>query len=330
MSHAITIHLPPTAALDSVRRLLAYLAAGDAPGVDEIRLDMAGVRYYEPTAIAVCLAKVARWRDVGKHVTVENHLSAQALSFLSRVDFFKELGIEVPDTRLRHDPSGRFVPVQRIRFTTDCDKLAREISSCVMPGDSHTAEQLRYLIQYAVGEVVKNCQQHSGATGFLAAQFYPANGLVQIGMADAGMGILESYRCNGAPGYREGMTDRDMIEESLKPRSSSKTHRPHPSPYGGTVNQGIGLSMCRQLTVEAAGDFLLCSGAGFIAHDAVAFGTARPVTLQAGFQGVVCGLTFCRAALQNCDYTTLLDEVKEKLGLKSRLTPPPTENLFQP
>ena len=327
----VHIKLPRISTLKSVRNLLVEMRDGDAIDASEVHLDMGSVQFYEPVAIATCLAKVCRWRrEDRKHVTVENHLSAEAAGFLSRIDFFRELGIEVPDTRGRRNSAGRFIPVKRITRTTDCDKLAREISECVIPGTASDDEELRHLIEYAIGEVVKNCQQHSQGTGFLSAQFFSKKGAVQIGMADDGMGILESYRSNGAPAYREGMTDCDMIEEALKVRSSSKTHRPYDSPYGGTVNQGIGLSICRQLSVEATGDFLLCSGKGFIAHDAKGINKASPISLSTDFGGVICGINFYRAALKNWDYRTLLDEVKESLGLSSPRKMPQNNQLFLP
>lgn len=309
--------------------LLRVLGRGDASGITQVTLDFSTVKFYEPVALVSLLAKVLHWNETGKTVKVSGHDTGTASGYLARMGIFAELQAPFADGRTYRDSNGRFVVLQIIDGATDCDRIAGDVSNCVITSNDDDSVELRRIIAYAIGELVKNCQQHSRSRGYLLAQFFPNTGMVHVAIADAGRGIVASYRDNLSPRYRDGMTDEAGLLEALKLESSSTTHRRSPVTGELSPNRGIGLTMSRALTGVAYGDFLLCSGDALIVHDTVHAETAAPVNV-APFHGVSCGLTFTRSALKRMTYLEVLTDVKVKLGLMPDTDTLPPENLFQP
>jgi hypothetical protein len=141
----------------------------------------------------------------------------------------------------------------------DCqDPIAGKIAS-VIAGTTDPHDEVFQLIQFSVGEIVANVRQHAGRHGFISGPFVERKGWARIGIADCGVGILESFRQNESPHYWEGMTHLDALKTAMRPWVSSKNHL-LTGTYGASPNHGIGLKMVLRMCLESGGLMLVASG----------------------------------------------------------------------
>jgi hypothetical protein len=301
--------------------LIRSLAAGNADGATDIVLDIRKMSFYEPLPLCIILATVHRWREKErKKVDIKYYSNSSGSSYAERMDFFKHLQLDVKSSNLRHDPKDNFVTIRQIDHNTKSDELGREIASCLVKDMSgQQATDTMYLLEYLLGELIKNCTQHSRGIGFLHAQYYPSEGMFYVGIADDGVGVSGSYRLSESPRYKPGASDVYMLGEALTVESSSTTHR---RDYEGkeSPNYGVGLPMCRALTEDSAGLFAIFSGDSFVFDD---YGKAdvvpmAPKKLGAAYGGVAVGLGFVRSAVGQTSFYQILNEVRIKLGLQKR------------
>jgi hypothetical protein len=301
--------------------LIRSLALGNADGVTDITLDIRKMSFYEPLPLCIILATVHRWREKeGKKVEIKYYSNSPGSTYAERMDFFKHLGIEIKSANQRHDSKDNFITIREIDHRTDEASLGREISSCLVKDMSgQQATDTMYLLEYLLGELIKNCMQHSRGIGFLHAQYYPLDGMFYMGIADDGVGVSGSYRLSESPRYKSGATEVYMLGEALTVESSSTTHR---RDFLGkeSPNYGVGLPMCRALTEDSAGLFAIYSGDAYVFDD---FGKAdvapmAPKMLGAAYGGVAVGLGFVRSAVGPATFYQILNEVRIKLGLQKR------------
>jgi len=64
---------------------------------ETIYIDFKNVKYWMPAAIVYICALVNRWVEQEKEVIFKNHESCQAFSYLQRIDFFTQVGLELPE-----------------------------------------------------------------------------------------------------------------------------------------------------------------------------------------------------------------------------------------
>ena len=294
------------------------LAAGDA---SEIVIDFERIKHFIPGALVATLAQVKDWRGKGKKVVFRNHRSNPVCGYLQRIDFFKQVGMELPETGKRQDATGRFVPIEEITETAGTpEKIASKMAECVSPGGYFGNEPYQ-LVQYAAGEIVTNCKQHAHGAGFVSAQYSPKQDFARLAIGDCGRGIRRSFEENNSPHFRSGMDDAEAIEVALRPLVSSTTHLAHL--YGVSPNKGVGLSIVRELIQESLGHMLLISGQCWWWQD----GRKPPVfgrfQNDRSFQGTACALAFKRDEILN--YGEMLRSAKSTLGLTA---PKPPASLF--
>jgi hypothetical protein len=317
----VVIELKATLEAKHAGRLIRDLSAGDATGVTEITLDLRPMSFYEPLPLCIILATVRRWREKeGKKVEIKYYSNTNGGSYAERMDFFKHLRIDVKSPKMRHDPKDNFVTIRQVDRDTKSDPLGREIASCLVKDMSgQQATDTMYLLEYLLGELIKNCMQHSRGIGYLHAQYFPSDGMFHVGIADDGVGVSGSYRLSESPRYKPGASEVYMLGEALTVESSSTTHR---RDFQGqeSPNYGVGLPMCRALTEDSAGLFAIYSGDAFVFDD---YGKAdvipmAPKKLGAAYGGVAVGLGFVRSAVGQTSFYQILNEVRIKLGLQKR------------
>lgn len=291
-------------------------------GEDAIELDFGGVKYWIPAAIATMCAMANRWTASGRVVKLLNLDACPARGYLQRMDFFDRIGLTLPENFHRNAPGTSFVELQQILpgIARLQDLVARRLGSCLAGTDDATNDVLRFA-QFAVGEIVANCQQHAGKPGFVAAQYVGSRDWARIGIADYGIGILEGFRANGSPDYFAGMTDAEAILLALQPWKSSKRHLKF-GPYGESPNRGAGLTMIHHMIAESCGDLIIASGnaaaritgAGPVKIDVLPAGLAIP--------GTVVSIRFSRD--QIASFQELLIYAQRSMSLTSE----PDEDIF--
>lgn len=294
------------------------LAVDDAPA---ITLDFGHIIYFIPGAIVATLAVVKHWLAENRTVSFSNHRTNPVCSYLQRIDFFKQVGLELPESGERRDAAGRFVPIEEIGENAGKpEEIASKMAECVAPG-GYLGNEPFQLVQYAGGEIVTNCKQHARGAGFVSAQYVQGKDFARLAIADCGRGIRRSFEETNSPHFRAGMTDAEAIETALRPRVSSTTHLPHA--YGASPNKGVGLSMIRELMQESLGHMLLISGRSWWWQDGRKAPRSGQFAGERSFQGTVCAVTFKREEIVN--YRGMLHSAKSTLGLT---VAPPPDNLF--
>ena len=253
------ISIPGWVGEDQFPRLLAMLKAGEDHG--SVEIDISKVRFLTPAAIVAILARCNRWKNDGKSLSLSGAESCEALGYLQRIDFLNHLGFQIPESFVRRNASGRFVPVQTLNFASgDVDRIASEITRCTLP-DANPEDDVFRLLQYAAGELLSNAKYHSGGRAFVCAQFFPARNLVRIAVADDGMGIRGSFLNTSREA--DASTPDAAIRLALQPRVSSALLRPNQNPYAGQNHRGVGLSITRILAREAGGQLTIVSEDGW-------------------------------------------------------------------
>jgi hypothetical protein len=286
--------------------LLPFLAQlGSVPDVEStIVVDFSALRRVSPAGLVALVATVRHWQSQrGRKVQFAGLEQCSICGYLQRMDVLRGCGVEWPEGFERHEPGGRFVPVQLI---LDVGAMSREVAACLAPGGDdyeHVLSPLYDLSAYVMGELGANVRQHSGGTGFISAQVNASEGLVRLAVADNGRGIRQSFVDAGLS-WSHGMSDAAAMRRALEPRISSK---------GEPVNQGVGLTLVSGLARLTEAWLMIASETGVLQINPG--GDVQESALPGGarHRGTLLALTFRRDKLQ--DFYTLLDEAKQQAGL---------------
>jgi hypothetical protein len=305
----MTIRLPKYVFEMNVNSFLHLLCSGNAE--DRIYLDFANVKHYIPIAITSIVACIRHWQDRGKEVFLLNHRDNEAFRYLQRIDFFTALGLDYEEDFRRHAPLGDFVTITKVNRENarNVEPLIEELVGTLFPEKDFP--ELFRLLQYALGEIIRNCVQHSDGEGFVSAQYSRVTDLIRIGIADNGIGIRESFKGSNSPHFRENFDDRDCLELALKPEVSSKNHIK--GPYGEPVNAGVGLSIVQAVVGETLGYFVLASGSAVYLKKGRNSGSFYPPFPGSGYQGTAVAVAFSRNEVYQ--YAEILMDAKRKIGL---------------
>ena len=311
-----TILLPASVDEGSLERFLLVISQ---PTDERVDVDFLHVRFFIPGALVALLACIHKWVSVQKTVTLVNASKCPAFQYLQRFDFFHQCGIPLDETFTRRDSTGRFVPIKAIGRggRVDVGEVSTEIARCVAPelAESWDPEEtgLFDFVEYSISELATNVIQHSGGAGFIAAQVNDQSDTVRIGIADCGIGILESFARNGSPHWYAGMTDFRAICKAMEPQVSCRSHLK--TAWGQSINAGVGLTLLKSLATALRGTFCVASYTGFFQS----VGTrTRGIswTYEPPFEGTLCAISFPRTRVTQ--FATMLDEAKFTNGLIRR------------
>ncbi|KPY28744.1 STAS-like domain-containing protein [Pseudomonas syringae] len=150
----------------------------------------------------------------------------------------------------------RIVKLSRIRMSSEIPSFANKVMEVLDIED----EEVSGAVKYSLIELLRNVIQHSlsdiGAVAM--AQYYPKTGLVEICVADCGVGIRETLR----EAYPEIDNDMKAIKFATQPHVS-RTFTP--SMYSSMKdNAGLGLFFIKQITSLASGSLFLGSGSALV------------------------------------------------------------------
>jgi len=116
--------------------------------------------------------------------------------------------------------------------------------------------ELEGAVKYSLVELLRNVVQHSGSKvgGVAMAQYYPNTGLVELAVADMGVGIRSTLQTK----YREIDSDFRALKFATQPHVSGTFA---PGAYAQMQeNAGLGLFFIKQIVTLSSGGFFLGSG----------------------------------------------------------------------
>ena len=298
MNIPIPAHINATGLLPFLTVLDQPLAAGEP-----VVLDFSTLRRVTPAGLVALVATVLRWRREHHPVAFVGLETCPITGYLQRMDVLKQCGIELSENFLRHEATGRFVPVRLIDHRVD--EMGAELASCIAPGgedDGHPLSNLHSLAWYVLTETANNTLQHSRGLGYVSAQVHRTEGMVRLALADNGRGILKSFQDAGLD-WSTGMDDAHAIRKALEPEVTSK---------GGPTNEGVGLTLVAGLVQLIKGWMLIVSGNGILTIHEGCGPELSVLPGQARFRGTLVTMTFRQNDVR--DFATLLERAKTEIG----------------
>lgn len=201
-----------------------------------------------PVGLALYAALGDHFRLKGIKTTATINFKIKSIPYLQRMGLFRALGYSDPIETRTHEPTGRFIPLTRIRTGTELANFLKTIDPIL-----HTTRDISRTVKHVFSEVLRNVLEHSLADngGHVCATYNNRRKKVSIGIADAGRGILQ-----GMAGYKSFSTYKEAILNALTPGISGTTQR-----LGGTEeNAGAGLFYTKCIAQSTRNHFLLYSG----------------------------------------------------------------------
>lgn len=313
--------LPSQVFESNLPKLLATIARLDGTD-EEITLDFSAVKYWIPAAIVALCSAVNHWKERDRSIRFRNHHGCEAFVYLQRIDFFDRVGLKLPENFNRRDPGTSFVEIQSVTpgVARLKEPLARKLAVCLAGTGDDSNDVLR-LSEFALGEVIANCQQHALKPGYVSAQYVKTKDWARFGMADYGIGIRESFRLAESPHYREGMTDGEALELAMRPWVSSKRHLKQ-GPYGEAPNRGVGLKMILHMLRDLEGELFLASGNAWRRYQGPEGEDHGNLGDGLSVPGTVVSVRFARG--QMTDYQQMVAAAQQAMGL----TPEPDDDIF--
>lgn len=212
--------------------------------------------FIAPYGVTLFAAYALWMREVRNcHVGVKWSQDTPAGSYLVQSGFLELLGEgKYPPAADRPD---RIVKLTRIATSSQIPAFASSVMAILRIED----EELAGAVQYAFIELLRNVVQHSSSHGggVAMAHYYPTTGLVEICVADVGLGIKATIN----EAYPEIDTDLRAIKLATLPHVS-RTFAPSSGYTKMSDNAGLGLFFIRQIASLSGGSFFLASRKGLV------------------------------------------------------------------
>src|SRR5882724_7770118 len=122
----MTIVLPERINSGRFLPFLSRLSNGDAS--PHIEVDFSNLRRVTPAGLTTVVATVVRWRREHREVELRGLSECPIVEYLQRMDVLKACGVDMPENFVRHESTGRFVPVTLV--DVDVTELGREMAGC--------------------------------------------------------------------------------------------------------------------------------------------------------------------------------------------------------
>lgn len=174
-------------------------------------------------------------------------------SYATRMHLWEAVGLKPPMRGDEHSSRGRFVPIETLRTrdqTEDCARRVAEITA-----HTNMSAEAKESLGIALSELMDNCFAHArvqdGLHGLACAQYWPRGNLLQVAIADMGIGIRESFRTADSDEMRRRAAEGNCCSLATELHASSKLHNGH---------AGYGLALTRQLAENNGGALGLYSG----------------------------------------------------------------------
>ncbi|MCA9242664.1 MAG: sensor histidine kinase [Phycisphaerales bacterium] len=216
-------------------------------------LDFSNVEFMEPWALAMFCAFGSKLRADGAAVVVELDPTNPCNKYLEAMGL-REV-IERGASSDRWDESTQNTGLHVLRRHSDVTRFVDSAARLGLPAESGALDAL----QYGMAELGRNVIQHANSAigGIAIAQRFPELHAVQIAICDCGRGVRQSLKQN----YPEVSSDLEALRVAVLPHVSGAA----PSgPYGSSVNAGLGLFFCREISHRAGGSFWIASQGGLL------------------------------------------------------------------
>lgn len=198
-------------------------------------------------------------------------------SYATRMHLWEAVGLNPPFKVNEHAATGRFVPIETLRTrdqTHDCANRVAQIT-----GRTSLSKEAQESLGIALSELMDNCFAHAkvedGLHGLACAQFWPNGNLLQVAIADMGIGIRASFAQADSDAMLARAQQENCCSLATELHATSKLHNGH---------AGYGLALTRQLAENNGGAIGVYSGNEWHHH---ASGVSLAGSESAGWQGTL-------------------------------------------
>lgn len=251
--------------VEKARSLKGILLLTQEP---KVKFNLTAIRNCDPYAMLVVGLAI---RDIlhDREVEVEslNYINEYAGS-MCFYDFIgvKNIGFKV-NSRIGSNKHIPITIVQKESLMNECRKhnidfidALRKYSYRVAKVLSRSYPKSEIAFEYLIREMIRNIFEHSESEcAYICGQYWPSYNLIEIAIADDGIGIKESLKTN--MNYKNLIeNDSEAIKLAMMPgisKSYSKSRNPMVNPDG---NSGFGLYVVSELCLALKGSFYITSG----------------------------------------------------------------------
>lgn len=216
-----------------------------------VSLDFRQANFLSPWAITF-FASYALWLRETQHKKVRILVNESSIAgdFLCRTGFRELLGEPVREVAVAD--TERTAKLARITKSIEIPNFASQVMNLLQIEDS----EIEGAVKYSLVELLRNVVQHSESPigGIAMAQYYPTTGLVELVVADMGVGIRATLNTT----YPEIDNDLKALKFATQPHVSRTFS---PGMYNSMKeNAGLGLFFIKQIVSLSGGGFFLGSG----------------------------------------------------------------------
>lgn len=325
MSNIPEIYLPSGG---SISKLAAFSRSiQDVPKRKTLHIGAGHVKFLRPTCM-ILLAKACRTRGRKYEGELLTYHGLNKLGYANNMGFSEALSLDGNPFPQGAFGGESYIPLSVISLESlqaDMsenggelgDAIERRSRDIALIVSQDRSAELRETLARSFCEIFRNCFEHGGAqSAVFCAQYWPNLDVVEICIADRGIGVCESLNQSK---YTKPATDEEALAFSLMPGVSSKAYR-HKKKRANQRsvwdNSGYGLFFAHQLFGKL-GHFYIASGKSslYLSHDVY---KVHPCAIEGT-------LVSMRMSLSNEEQITgalaatrdLAAQVKQRLGVKS-------------
>ncbi|NEQ48685.1 MAG: ATP-binding protein, partial [Leptolyngbya sp. SIO3F4] len=206
---------------------------------------------FHPSYVAMAPVGLAFYAAIGDLIKLNNWESEarmnrdiKSIPYLQRMGLFSALGFQDIKDTVKHDETGRFIPLKKIRNSVELSQFIKSIDPIL-----HTNRNNSRAIKHVFSEILRNVIEHSGSQygGNVCATYNKKRKKISIAISDIGQGIEKSISK-----YHSVSSEKDAIKLALTPGISGATKR-----IGGNAeNAGAGLFFTKSIAQSTHNHFL--------------------------------------------------------------------------
>ena len=218
----------------------------------QVTLNLKNTEFLAPWALTLIGAYAVLLKHKKKVVMVELNPRSDSGAYAIQAGLLDLLGLPRPADTGPPDANKRTVSLALIRTSAEIPGFSKRVMDLLAIGD----DDIEGAVSYSLVELLRNVVQHSSSPvgGLAMAQYFPKTGLVELMVADVGIGIQASL----AGGYPEIDNDFKALKFAMQAHVSGTFV---PGAYGSMRdNAGVGLFFIKEITTLSGGGFFLGSG----------------------------------------------------------------------
>lgn len=178
-------------------------------------------------------------------------LPEELKSYAVRMQLWEAVGIKTPHPMKKNPPKGNFLPVEALHNSNKhVDRITNHLVDLIK---KNVSKEYRESLSICLQEIANNFFDHAnvvdGSPCLICAQSWPKGNLVQIAIADTGIGIRKSLSGNEELSYE--LSTYNACKLASKYGVTSKP---------GTCHSGFGLALANDLMAKSNGTYVLLSG----------------------------------------------------------------------